>query len=185
MCVFKYHVFIYFLHPPPPWSGTLIIHWRICWKQIKTCFSHLRVFELFSRATVSSRKSPTLIRLSHQGAPPVGLFVDPELPPEIVAADVPLPEVLDDRLARLLPVFQSAFPLSCPRLVLRLDHHHAPLVGTWRQAPHKNSFKKLMFESAQIYFWKKILNASGSRTQPSADKISCLEQFPRFKAKSQ
>jgi hypothetical protein len=22
MCVFKYHAFIYFLHPPPPWPGT-------------------------------------------------------------------------------------------------------------------------------------------------------------------
>ncbi len=23
MCVFKYHAFIYFLHPPPPWPGTI------------------------------------------------------------------------------------------------------------------------------------------------------------------
>jgi hypothetical protein len=116
----------------------------------------LRVFELFPRATVSLRSNPTLIRLPHQGAPPVGLLVDPELPPEIVAADVPLPEVLDNRLARLLPVLQSALPLSCPRLVLRLDHHHASLVGTWRDRHlTKIVFKNYCFKSTQSYFWKK------------------------------
>ena len=47
--------------------------------------------------------------------------------PEIISANVSLFEILDDRLAGLLPVGERALPLPRPRLVLRLDHHHAPL----------------------------------------------------------
>jgi hypothetical protein len=37
MCVFKYHAFIYFLHPPPPWSGTLPISPRRLKRNHETC----------------------------------------------------------------------------------------------------------------------------------------------------
>ena len=49
------------------------------------------------------------------------------MPPEIISANVPLLEILDDRLAGLLPVGERPLPLPRPRLVLRLDHHHAAL----------------------------------------------------------
>ena len=80
---------------------------------------------------------------------PVGLWsrrlvVNPHLSTEIVAADSPLLQVLDDRLPcflqeqgelgeRLfehLPVGQGALPLASSCLVLALDHHYASLCGT-------------------------------------------------------
>ena len=48
------------------------------------------------------------------------LLVDPEFSPQVVSADVSLPEVLDDGPPGLLPVGQRSLPLGRPGLALGL-----------------------------------------------------------------